>query len=294
MVKKGFTLIELLGVIVILAVISLIATPVIINIIQNAKESSNQRSVELYAKAIMNAYIEYGMINNTSPSGYSDIESYISMDNEPPDCEKKLYPNGSVYLSCNIEGKTYTYGNLYYCYSKGSKSTDIGTEYFCTFDDNVSRKYYVLDYDDSQQVLYLILNENFRNDDVAGAMDWCSNPSDCDEPDILNSYVEIIQELFGDGATVMIPTKEQIEGVPLTEDQLPDWLGNFNYSNGGFVVDGFWTSTSYSSNVAYTVSTYYYDNSLKLRSSWFFGNKSSLTIGLRPVVIVDLNKVKSF
>lgn len=292
--KKGFTLIELLGVIVILAIISLVATPVMINIIQNAKESSNQRSVELYAKAIMNAYVEYGMINNTSPSGYSDIEPYISMDNEPPDCEKKLYPNGSVYLSCTIDQKTYTYGNLYYCYSKGSKSTEIGTEYYCTFDDNVSRKYYVLDYDDSEKVLYLILNENFRNDDVPCSMHWCSTPSNCDEPDILNSYIDVIQELFGESTTVMIPTKEQIEGVPQVDGELPEWLGNFHCNVNGTLVEGFWTSTSYSSNIAYNVFHYSYDDSLKLRDGWLFGGKSGPGNGLRPVVVVDLNKTTSF
>ena len=49
--KKGFTLIELLAVIVILAIIALIATPIILGIINNAKEESDKRSVELYVKA---------------------------------------------------------------------------------------------------------------------------------------------------------------------------------------------------------------------------------------------------
>ena len=49
--KKGFTLIELLAVIVILAIIALIATPIILGIIKNAKEESNERSVDLYVKA---------------------------------------------------------------------------------------------------------------------------------------------------------------------------------------------------------------------------------------------------
>ncbi|MCI8544918.1 MAG: prepilin-type N-terminal cleavage/methylation domain-containing protein, partial [Bacilli bacterium] len=38
--KKGFTLIELLAVIVILAVIALIATPIILNIIEKARKSA--------------------------------------------------------------------------------------------------------------------------------------------------------------------------------------------------------------------------------------------------------------
>ncbi len=38
--KKGFTLIELLAVIVILAIIALITTPIVINVIQSAKENA--------------------------------------------------------------------------------------------------------------------------------------------------------------------------------------------------------------------------------------------------------------
>ena len=43
--KNGFTLIELLAVIVILAIIALIATPIILGIINDAREESNERSV---------------------------------------------------------------------------------------------------------------------------------------------------------------------------------------------------------------------------------------------------------
>ena len=46
--KKGFTLIELLAVIVILAVIALIATPIILGIIEDTRKSSKDESVKLY------------------------------------------------------------------------------------------------------------------------------------------------------------------------------------------------------------------------------------------------------
>ena len=42
--KNGFTLIELLAVIVILAVIALIATPIVLGIINDSKESAILRS----------------------------------------------------------------------------------------------------------------------------------------------------------------------------------------------------------------------------------------------------------
>ena len=50
--KKGFTLIELLAVIIILAVIALIATPIILNVVNNAKESARKSSVTGYADAV--------------------------------------------------------------------------------------------------------------------------------------------------------------------------------------------------------------------------------------------------
>ena len=61
--KKGFTLIELLAVIVILAIIALIATPIIINIINDSREESYKRSIELYGKAVEQAIADY-QINN--------------------------------------------------------------------------------------------------------------------------------------------------------------------------------------------------------------------------------------
>ena len=53
--KKGFTLIELLAVIVILAIIALIATPIVLNIINDTKENSLLRSAEFYLDAVEHA-----------------------------------------------------------------------------------------------------------------------------------------------------------------------------------------------------------------------------------------------
>ena len=48
--KKGFTLIELLAVIVILAIIALIATPIVLNIINDTKESASLRSADFLSR----------------------------------------------------------------------------------------------------------------------------------------------------------------------------------------------------------------------------------------------------
>ena len=50
--KKGFTLIELLAVIVILAIIALIATPIVLNIIEDTKQQAGLRSADFYLDAL--------------------------------------------------------------------------------------------------------------------------------------------------------------------------------------------------------------------------------------------------
>ena len=55
MKRKGFTLIELLAVIVILAIIALIATPVVLDIIDNSKEASIKISVKNYLNGVEQA-----------------------------------------------------------------------------------------------------------------------------------------------------------------------------------------------------------------------------------------------
>ena len=52
MKKDGFTLVELLAVVVILAVVALIATPIILNVINDAKKSSIKQSAIGYVDAV--------------------------------------------------------------------------------------------------------------------------------------------------------------------------------------------------------------------------------------------------
>ena len=57
--KKGFTLIELLAIIVILAIIAVITVPIILNIIDEARNGAQKNSVIGYGKAVELAYTQY-------------------------------------------------------------------------------------------------------------------------------------------------------------------------------------------------------------------------------------------
>ena len=70
--KKGFTLIELLAVIIILAIIALIATPIILNVIEDARKSAGLSESEMIMSGINN-YCATSKINAQLNSDYIDI-----------------------------------------------------------------------------------------------------------------------------------------------------------------------------------------------------------------------------
>ena len=81
--NKGFTLIELLAVIVILALIALIATPIILNIIKDAKRSAAKDSAYGY----MDAVEKYIVLAKTQTGDYK-LELVPTEDKELT-CETK-------------------------------------------------------------------------------------------------------------------------------------------------------------------------------------------------------------
>ena len=65
--KKGFTLIELLAIIVILAAIALITTPIVIGLINDSHKSTFRNSVEGIYRTIQEDYTQHG---------YTDTQTY--------------------------------------------------------------------------------------------------------------------------------------------------------------------------------------------------------------------------
>ena len=74
MKRKGFTLIELLAVIVVLAIIALIATPIVMNTIKNAKKGAAERTADNYIKQVETTIAEKKLENNPLTDGSYTID----------------------------------------------------------------------------------------------------------------------------------------------------------------------------------------------------------------------------
>ena len=85
--KKGFTLIELLAVIIILAVIALIATPVVLNVVEEAKVKADRNSVYGLVDAAKLYYAE-SLLDTQNRA--SQAKLYYSMGTVYSDFSKKL------------------------------------------------------------------------------------------------------------------------------------------------------------------------------------------------------------
>ena len=83
--KKGFTLIELLAVIIILAVIALISTPIILDVVEDSRKSADRSSANLVLSAANNYYAE-SMLDDSKQDKIKKEENLfyeLQMQNKP-------------------------------------------------------------------------------------------------------------------------------------------------------------------------------------------------------------------
>ena len=146
MKKKGFTLIELLAVIVILAVIALIVTPIVTSIISQAKDSANARSVEGHIKGVEYLVLEVsfkssGNINKydgTYTNNNVNLLTRLANDgmhlqsSDKIDCETYVVSNGLITEATGCKetewSKTYNYTNTGGAVVAGGGSEDESTD----------------------------------------------------------------------------------------------------------------------------------------------------------------------
>ena len=110
--KKGFTLIELLAVIIILAIIALIATPIILNVIDDVKKSAGLSEANMIYSGINNYCATSSMKNELDGSvdicadgvTIEEIASMVNLGNAS--VFKVSFSNDKV---TELEGNGHTY-----------------------------------------------------------------------------------------------------------------------------------------------------------------------------------------
>ncbi len=108
MKNKAFTLIELLAVIIILAIIALIATPIILNVIEDSRKSANRSQIEILLNGA-ETYYANGLLNDITFDETKELYSEIKTTNEKPSNGSiKINSEGKIYLAIYLDGICYT------------------------------------------------------------------------------------------------------------------------------------------------------------------------------------------
>ena len=248
MKKRGFTLIELLAVIVVLAIIALIATPIVMNTIKRSKKGAAERSADSYVKQVEVAVAEERLSKNEVLEGEYQITSdgnlcrdksascsddekiKIEMNGTKPSSGKIKITNGSVDQSSSnmtIGDYTVSYNSTKKTYeakekgnnttavvcelSEGTKET-VGAKYTCHLDGD--RTFYVLE--TSGDKVSLIMDRNFKDSSVAETLAWCID-DEFDNKTCQNitskekgTPLKHIQDTFGTDVEVSVPSANQI------------------------------------------------------------------------------------
>ena len=102
--KRGFTLIELIAVLVIMAIIALIVTPLVMSIIRKAKISARKRSVDAYGRSVELAIASYLLDTGTFPTNEELPNLQIEYSGSTVVCNvMAIKENGGLYLSeCKV------------------------------------------------------------------------------------------------------------------------------------------------------------------------------------------------
>lgn len=232
MKKDGFTLVELLAVVVILAVVALIATPIILNVINDAKKSSIKQSAIGYVDAVEKTILEKKTNTDVDYDGkYTIKKDQITKETETASLLPIL---DLIQLNINVKGVLPNNGNL------EIKKTNV-----------VSGKFYYDNY------LVTLSNDKYK-------IQVLSNSSSTDtsalETEINNLKAELDAEkkkgatitLSFSGSTALSCNSSNNNFEGLTQSsKTSDSDDIFTYSNGGVVIN----KTGY-----YSVSTYAYLN----------------------------------
>ena len=137
--ENAFTLIELIAVLVIMAILALIVTPLVMSIIRKARVAADKRSIDAYGRSVELAIAGYLLDNGKFSTSVDQLT--IEYSGNKVECSTtQLNDDLSVYLTgCTVAGRTvdYVYGTdktppapTYTAYTVGNQVTYNNVNYY--------------------------------------------------------------------------------------------------------------------------------------------------------------------
>ena len=232
MKKDGFTLVELLAVVVILAVVALIATPIILNVINDAKKSSIKQSAIGYVDAVEKTILEKKTNTDVDYDGkYTIKKDQITKESETASLLPIL---DLIQLNVNVKGELPTKGNL-----EIEKSNVISGEFYYN-------NYLVTLSNDKYKIQ--VLNATSSTDTSALETEINNLKAELDAEKKKGATITL--SFSGSTALSCNSSNNNFEGLTQSS-KTSDGDDIFTYSNGGVVIN----KTGY-----YSVSTYAFLN----------------------------------
>ena len=304
--KNAFTLIELVAVLVIMAIIALIVTPLVMSIIRKAKIAADKRSVDAYGRSIELAIAGYLMDTGDFPTSIEQLTIEYSGD-EVVCTTTQLNNDSSIYLAgCTVGGRNvegYTYGKgesvptpSYTAYEVGDEVTYNNVQYrviedSSTSDANVTLlKAEPLSYEEVQTYSNGTGAQTYDNN--GGGMQYHSESTVYS-----TSYVKTTVDAWKTAKAPMAT-----EARLITIDDLKDNLGyvlDTSASSEAYIPSSSTPSWVYNSNYNYWTMSQYQDSA---SSVWYVSGDGGLNCGnvgsynnyvVRPVITISKTNISS-
>ena len=325
MKNKGFTLIELLAVFVILAIIALIAVPIVMNIVENSIVESRERSVELYASAIKNAVARKSLTSNSSLNGeFTSSEDRkiltskllgttlnVEYDGDKVICSRvSIYEDGKIYLAgCSVNGEPvegFTYGKkstVCTIQRQNSGKYTIGDLVTCTMSKSIEQFYVLENADSSAQTIEMLAVKNINvtgvgdiiQMDNAGKIAFSTISSWSKSDDIYNDYGNVIKPIVNQYVMYLNENLTNSKGKILRASQAIDDLGcDFGISYTcpaqwiyGYDVAGYWLGDGSKDSMYYMNGGTSYGGNIGAGAP-----ASEVDFGVRPVIVIQTSDIK--
>ncbi len=224
MKKKGFTLIELLAVIVILAIIALIATPLVLKYIEKSRKESKVDSAYSFVRNLENEIANYSIKNkgtkfNKQPSNgdYYELGDFEADEDIDTKVKGDKPDNIKVCLSSlgQVDKATFQYDKYYVSYD-GKKGSIIDKDTYDNFSCSGSGGSFEPIF--SGNVVY----------EEGAAMAY---PSTCIDPNTINFgeyYNIVLTDASGNKNTYNFIAQNSVDGVSSLDDELSIIFANPN------------------------------------------------------------------